>query len=180
MRQNLPKLSNSAPDFKASNLLYGAVAGLTGSALMHAFRICWELATRHHSRHAIFGFDCEADVRSARLLLAWTPDNISEETAARVGLALHYVYGTALGCLYASVRNPKGWFSKMSGLPVGTALWLCADEIPIAVSGVSNPFRKSSFSHGGALAANVLFAVALEDVIRAFGCRHASPAILKD
>src|SRR6516162_2137479 len=75
--------------FTSRNLYYGAIAGLTGSALMHAFRIWWERYTRHRSRDAIFGFDREADVCSAWMLLAWVPDTISEETAARVGLALH-------------------------------------------------------------------------------------------
>jgi hypothetical protein len=144
---------------------------------MHAFRIWWERYTRHRSRDAIFGFDREADVCSAWMLLAWVPDTISEETAARVGLALHYLYGTSLGCMYASVRNPKGWFSKMAGIPLGIALWLCADEIPIALSGISNPFRKSTASHGGALAAHLLFAAALEDVLRAFGRRQTSMPI---
>jgi hypothetical protein len=133
-------------------ILYGSLAGLAGSAAMHAFRLFWEL--EYCDKDGIFGFDREADVNSARLLYFWiSQESLSECHAARVGLALHYAYGAMLGSLYGVTRDRPGRFGKGMASRLGVLLWLCADEIPISLSRISNPFRKSIASHAGALTA---------------------------
>lgn len=147
----------------------GTVAGLAGSAVMHGFRLWWEITTGDCPRHAVFGFDREADVQSAQLLYLWFSDERpSEQQAARFGLALHYLYGAVLGSLYAVALPRNNWLGKSGGSPLGALLWLCADEIPISAAGISNPFRRSVASHGSALAAHLLFAATVENTLRAF------------
>src|SRR5579875_1265843 len=110
------------------NLCRGAIAGITGSAVMYLFRLWWELVTQRRPSDAIFGFDREADVRSARLLLAARPGNLSEEDAARIALALHYLYGMLLGYIFTSIGERHKWIYPPGTIPAPFILRLCADE----------------------------------------------------
>ena len=89
-----------------TNFAKGAAAGLAGAAAMHAFRIGWERIAPDRVRDGIFGFDREADIDSAEwihgLLLC---ERLPTESAARLDLALHYVYGALLGSACASARG---------------------------------------------------------------------------
>ncbi len=144
----------------------GALAGLIGAAVMHGFRLCWE-ARVDSSRHAVFGFDHEADVNAARLVwFCISRENLTEERAAQLGLAMHYALGAMIGSFYAGISAQRGWSGKASGTLLGCLLWLCADEIPISISGISQPFQKSIASHAGALAAHLLFGVTVENALR--------------
>jgi hypothetical protein len=147
------------------NLCRGAIAGFTGSAVMYLFRLWWELVTQRRPSVAIFGFDREADVRSARLLLAARPGNLSDEDAARIALAFHYLYGMLLGCLFVNIRDWNEWMYRTSALPLATVLWLCADEIPVTLSGLSHPLRKSIASHASALIAHWLFVLVIRSML---------------
>lgn len=147
-------------------LCQGMLAGLAGSAVMYGFRLWWEVVTDHRKRCAIFGFDHEADVNGARFLACWIRGSLPEHQAARLGIGLHYAYGAMLGSLYPPARDRSGRFGRASGVPFGVVLWLCADEIPVALSGISNPFRKSAASHAGALLAHVVFATTVENTLR--------------
>ena len=153
----------------------GGLAGLAGSAAMHAYRLGWEFATEHRARDGIFGFDREADVNSARLVYGLIVEkDLSEQDAARAGLGLHYAYGAVLGALYATAGGKDGRPRNMPASALAVLLWLCADEIPISLTGVSNPFRKSAASHLSALAAHLLFAITVRNALRAFDSGGAS------
>lgn len=147
-------------------LCQGMLAGLAGSAAMYGFRLWWEVATKHQEQHAIFGFDHEADVNGARFLAHPLRGALPEAQAARLGIGLHYAYGAMLGSLYAPARDRSARFGRVNSVPFGVVLWLCADEIPVALSGISNPFRKSAASHAGALLAHVVFATTVENALR--------------
>jgi hypothetical protein len=147
------------------NLCRGAIAGFSGSAVMYLFRLWWELVTQYRSRDAIFGFDREADLRSARWLLARKSQSLSEEEAANIALAFHYLYGIALGCLFVNIRDWNEWMYRTSALPLATVLWLCADEIPVTLSGLSHPLRKSIASHASALIAHWLFVLVIRSML---------------
>lgn len=72
-------------------------------------------------------------------------------------------------------RAARGrWLHKGRGAVFGALLWLCADEIPISFSGVSNPFKKSAVSHGSALAAHLLFGITVATL---FG--HGNTELMK-
>lgn len=153
----------------------GVVAGVAGSLVMHAFRLLWERATDHHSQHAIFGFDHESDVRSVQLLgrvLGTRP--VSEKAAAKLGVSMHYGYGTLLGAAYAVARD-RGACFPLSGIKFGALLWLVGDEIPISLSGISHPLKKSTASHSAALAAHLLFGLTLEALTGGAPKRPLSP-----
>ena len=141
----------------------GLTAGLAGAAAMHVLRLGWEAVVSSNSRHTIFGFDHEADVNSARLLSSQFLSNreLDERSAAHLGLTMHYAFGAALGIAYS-----LAWPRKNSALSFGAMIWLCADEIPITVTGISDPFAKSAASHGSALAAHFVFASVTDSVMR--------------
>lgn len=143
----------------------GLLAGLAGSAAMHGFRFWWEKATHYRRKNAIFGFDHEADVNSAHLLASYFRSSLPESQAARLGLGLHYTYGATLGTLYAATRS-RNPFGKAQVISFGVFLWLYADEVPIALTGVSNPLGKSTASHAGALVAHLIFAITVENTLR--------------
>ena len=133
---------------------------------MHTFRLLWEFAANKRPGHAILGFDREADVNSARLL-AWVflRRTVSEAGARRTGLALHYAYGAMIGAFYAALSSRVPQIRSGQGVAFGALLWLIGDEIPVSVSGISNPFQKMAASHAGALAAHLLFGAAVESII---------------
>ena len=129
---------------------------------MHMLRIAWEQATGGRTSDGIFGFDHEADVKSARLASRLDCGlDLDEHSAARLGIALHYVYGPAVGILCGMVDA-----DYCSPLALGTILWIAADEVPISAARISNPLKKSVFSHTGALLAHWLYAAVLLKVTK--------------
>ena len=156
-------------------MAFGAVAGLAGSLTMHAFRLVWESGTNNQPELGIFGFDHEADVNATRLLCSsFMEQSISEEKAAKMGLALHYAFGAGIGTLYALLASRKPQVRAGFGTAFGSFVWLFADEIPISVSGISHPMRKKVASHAGALAAHLLFGFTLEAVSKVAAHRRNS------
>jgi hypothetical protein len=135
------------------NINVGVAAGLSGSAAMHVFRLVWENVGSRDGRHTLFGFDRESDVNAARLGYELFFDRVlSEAQAGRVGVAMHYAFGAVLGIAYQFIPPPA-----RSDVAFGALLWLCADELLIAVSDISDPFRKSAASHASAFAAHLIF-----------------------
>lgn len=140
-----------------TRILRGAFGGLAGSLAMHLFRKGWERGTRNRSEDGIFGFDREADVNSARLVTALIIGRELDETSAmKLGMALHYAYGTALGCACSFLK-----LQTLSPLLLGGILWVVADEIPIALAAIENPNRRSLVSHTGAFLSHCIFVAVL-------------------
>jgi hypothetical protein len=153
------------------NVLIGAGAGVAGSAGMHVFRVIWEGAVSHNSRHAIFGFDREADVNGARLASRiFSSGRLGEPAARHLGIAMHYGLGATFGLLYVLSGAPA-----ISGAALGALLWLLADEIPISATGISNPSQKSPRSHAAALASHLLFGVVVTQTVRALATKRLHP-----
>lgn len=149
-----------------SKFAYGALAGFAGAVAMHGFRLAWEAAARRRSQYGIFGFDEEADVNSSRLfcrLLLRT--SISRSAARKTGIALHYLYGAMLGGCYVVLASRKPKIRSGSGTALGAVLWLAGDEIPITLSGISDPRSKTLASHVAAFAANLLFGAIVDRII---------------
>jgi hypothetical protein len=150
----------------------GLLAGLVGSAAMHMFRLGWEAVIVRDPRKGIFGFDNEADVNSIYLIYRCISlERPPELRAARTGLALHYVYGASLGALYALTKPRVRWLARSSGVAPGALLWIGADELPISLTRISNPFRRSIASHASALVAHVVFAVTVDQMVRGSAAR---------
>ena len=148
-------------------LSVGLLAGLVGSAAVHIFRLGWEAVINRDPRKGIFGFDNEADVNSIYLIYRCISlDRPPKPRAARIGLALHYVYGASLGALYALTKPRVRGIAQSSGVAPGALLWIGADELPISLTGISDPFRRSIASHASALIAHVVFAVTVDQMVR--------------
>lgn len=151
----------------------GTAAGLAGSLAMHGFRLVWEAAVSQDSRHAIFGFDQEADINGARRAYRlFSAEPLSESVARQLGIALHYGLGATFGMLYVLSGAPA-----LSDASFGASLWICADEIPVTLSGISNPSAKSAASHVSALASHVLFAVVVTRTLRALNPSDATSIV---
>jgi hypothetical protein len=149
----------------ASKFACGAFAGLAGAAAMHGFRLAWEAAIRRQPEHAIFGFDEEADVNSSRVLCRiLLRRTISRSAARKTGIALHYLYAAMIGGCYFVLASRKPQLRSASGTAFGAVLWLVADEIPITLSRISDPFNKSAASHAAALSAHLLFGAVVEAI----------------
>jgi hypothetical protein len=154
----------------------GIAAGLTGAAAMHAFRLLWEPAVAHNHRHTIFGFDREADINGAqRAYRLFSRRRLAEPAASQLGIVMHYALGATFGIFYALSPVPS-----LSGPTLGALLWLCADEIPISLSGISDPRAKSLRSHAGALASHLLFGIAVNQSLRVLNPIGASAQSLKE
>ena len=151
-----------------SKVIQGALAGIAGAMAMHAFRLGWESLTAHKPEHGIFGFDREADVHSAQLLVQLLlRRNVSDTVAETIGISLHYCYGAAVGASYSGIalRTPQA--RKGFGTVFGAVLWLAGDELPISILGISDPRNKTVASHAAAFAAHLLFGTVVEGVVRA-------------
>lgn len=130
---------------------------------MHGFRLLWETVITRNPHNTIFGFDHEADVNAARLISRLSSTaNLTEDQARQLGVFMHYALGATLGIVYKLTWHPHD-----SGAVFGVLLWLCADEIPMGVSGISDPFKKSTASHAGALAAHLVFGCVTAKAVRA-------------
>jgi hypothetical protein len=151
----------------------GLLAGLVGSAAMYIFRLGWEAVMNRDPRNGIFGFDTEADVNSIYLICRCiSVERPPELRAARTGLALHYVYGASLGALYALMKPRVRWIARSSGVAPGALLWIGADELPISLTWISDPFGRSIASHASALVAHVIFAVTVDQMVRGSAARQ--------
>lgn len=133
---------------------------------MYGFRLLWERLRDGHRKHGIFGFDREADMNSAKIAYrSLSREAPSKREAARLALALHFAYGGLVGVGYAAASESMPWLHGGSGALAGIILWLFADELPISLTGISNPFRKSAASHAAALAAHIVFAVTADKIL---------------
>ena len=156
-------------------IIRGALAGIAGAGAMQWFRVFWLMLVGKNPRHGIFGFDREADVTSVQMLSTALLDRrVPADEAERIALALHYAYGCAAGVFYVLVANRSSAVRTGQGTAFGTLLWLLGDELPISISGISNPLKKSPASHASAFAVHLLFGAVLESI--AFGtCAKSFP-----
>ena len=141
----------------------GAVAGLVGAYAMQQFRTAWNRKFVASPRDAVYGLDEEADLKSAHLLTKFfVSRTLPKQDALRLALLLHYGYGAIAGAGYAisAARWPP--MKTGCGSLFGTGLWLLGDELPISLSGLSNPFARSVRSHVSAFAAHLLFGATTE------------------
>lgn len=130
---------------------------------MQQFRSAWN---RHYAatpQDGVFGLDKEADLKSADILTNFAIGRtLPAKSAEQLALVLHYVYGALAGAAYAVAAERSSLSRAGYGTLFGTAVWLFGDELPITLSGLSNPFARTVRSHGSAFAAHLLFGAATE------------------
>lgn len=125
---------------------------------MQCFRTAWNQHYAANPRDGVFGLDREADLKSAdiltNLLIGRT---MPEKSAEQLALSLHYSYGAIAGAGYVTWAEAFPTVRAGYGILFGVALWLLGDELPITLSGLSNPFARSPRSHLSALIAHLIF-----------------------
>ena len=134
---------------------------------MQQFRSRWNRRYAATPNDGVFGLDEEADLKSANyltnLILGRT---LPKQDAEQLALLLHYVYGALAGAGYAAYAANSPLRRAGYGTLFGTALWILGDELPISISGLSDPFARSTRSHASAFAAHLLFGASTEGARR--------------
>lgn len=145
--------------------LVGGIAGLAGAQVMQWFRTAWN--DRHAIESGVFGLDREADVRSIQMLASKLfGRSVNSDAAECIALGFHYGYGAAAGAAYAVAA--ERWPAMRAGLGTafGVFVWIFGDEVPIWLTGVSDPRLKTAESHGSALIAHLLFGAVTDAAMR--------------
>jgi hypothetical protein len=85
------------------------------------------------------------------------------------GVAVHYAFGAFIGAAYGFAFEVNPRVGIGSGLPLGAAVWLLAEEIALPVTGLSEaPERYPLRDHLNALAAHLVFGSTTE-IVRRWG-----------
>ncbi len=132
-------------------LLAGALGGALGSLAMKA--------TVRFFDPDSFGLSSKTDANAAR---AFFGSSLEQQTAERIGAAVHYVFGIATGAAYAAVAGKYPALRAARGAAFGAGLWLLADELAVTVTRLEKPRAANARSHGSALAAHVLYGMIVD------------------
>jgi putative membrane protein len=143
--------------------LIGAVAGAVGAIAMKRFESAWSKLTRQAPELGVFGLETSVDIETAQQIWkAAFKRSLDEQEAANIGAAMHYGMGILTGSAYCVIAPEQPVIRLGGGTAFGAALWLVADEFAVSASRLSDPFAKHPLSHVSALAAHLIYGVALE------------------
>lgn len=148
--------------------LGGACAGLTGTVAMTQFQNGWSKAARalaskndSNDKSSEQGGDSEdATMKVAGALAHLAGRQLSFQEKRRAGLAVHYGFGALMGGVYgvAAEMSPRQVrrHATLSGIGLGSTLFLGADEIAVPKLGLSGGSAPLS-SHIYALASHLVY-----------------------
>jgi len=162
--------------------LAGAAAAAAGTLAMNYAQRLWTLASdgrapisaadehdardwQERSEHQNANELAAQAVATATIQRRLTQRELS--IGARV---VHFAFGAAVGALYGAYvqRHPK----HRTGVALGAALWLTADEIAMPVVGLSRSTRQRPLEmHLQSLAAHLVYGVTTEQVRRVMTSR---------
>jgi len=93
----------------------------------------------------------------------------TEPTRRRLGKAVHWGYGMAVGGLYGLLRPDREDDGAVGdGLGYGTALWLFGDELAVPLLGLAKgPTAVSTRTHAEALGAHLVYGLATATATKA-------------
>lgn len=111
---------------------------------------------------------------ASRIVLAVVGRSLTKQEKHVAGPIVHYAFGCVSGALYGAAAEFSPRISRGFGLPLGSVLWLAADEIGVPALGLSRPALDYSLSsHLYALAAHTVYGFTTELARRAL---RAAPA----
>jgi hypothetical protein len=147
-------------------LIAGAVGGLAASWLMTRFQLLLSGALGQSEPHE--GQDEDATVKTAQKISSRVLHRkLSAEKKKIAGPLVHYAYGTSIGALYGGLAQKRETTTSGFGSAYGTAVWALGDEIAVPALGLGRkPWETPTSQHLQALAAHVVYGVALEGVRR--------------
>ncbi len=155
--------------------LAGAMAGLAGAWAMNEFQALLSKATQKQQDNGAratvkqpepTSSNQEGDATqriAARIVHAALGRNLTRQQKNVAGPIVHYAVGCASGALYGTATELSPRLSKGFGLPLGSVLWLAADEIGVPALGLSRPALDYPLSsHLSALAAHTVYGFTTE------------------
>jgi hypothetical protein len=155
----------------------GALAGCAGTWAMNYAQRWWTRATGEApppsaaGKHDAREWQERSEGRNSNELAAQAlarpllGRRLTRDELAVAAMLVHYSFGAAVGALYGAFVERSGRQRFRSGLGVGTALWLGADEIAMPLVGLSEPTtRRPVEMHLQSLAAHVVYGVVAERV----------------
>ncbi len=122
-----------------NSILRGAIAGAAGTVALDAATYA-DMALRGRSASgtpaSLVGV--LADKLGLTSLGSEAKDDTASNRRSGLGALLGYATGVGVGMAYGAIRGKRGDGSLLAGVVVGLAA-MAASDVPIAVSGVSDP-----------------------------------------
>jgi hypothetical protein len=155
----------------------GALAGLAGTFAMNVAQRLWTRAAGDHPPESAAGphdardWQERDEAQNSNELAAQTVATmvgrpLTDRELAVVAPIVHFSFGAAVGAAYAAYVHTLGE-RRRTGLGLGTALWLAADEIAMPLLGLSrSTLQRSGEKHLQSLAAHFVYGVVTERVRR--------------
>jgi putative membrane protein len=132
---------------KLGAAISGAIGGLAGTLAMNCVQRVWTLAAGDTAGSSAGPHDARdwqersegrnSNEEAAQALASMFGRRLTERQLAVAATAIHFSFGAAVGAaygLYAEARPNE----RHSGLGLGVALWLTADEIAMPLLGLSD------------------------------------------
>lgn len=152
--------SDLAEHHPAKALLAGFVGGLVGTIMMTQFQNAWSKASKklkngnHQQQDSERGQDSgkeveneDATMKAAGKLAVLAGHGLSHTQKKKLGLVVHYAFGTLQGGLYGmavELMNSQG--GLVAGLAFGAFLFAGADELVVPLLGLSDKPAESPVS----------------------------------
>jgi hypothetical protein len=164
-------------DAKLRSALAGAIGGLAGTLAMNYVQRLWTLATGgtpgssaglHDARDWQERSEGRNSNEEAALAVASVlGQRLTDRQLAVASAAIHFSFGASVGALYGLSTEARR-SNQQTGLGLGAALWLTADEIAMPVLGLSaSTLGRPVEMHLQSLTAHCAYGVVTERVRRA-------------
>lgn len=161
----------------------GAVAGLAGTLAMNIAQRLWTIGVGDHPPESAAGphdardWQERDEGRNSNEIAAQTAAStfglhLTERQMAVAAPIVHFSFGAAVGAVYGLFVTRRGDWPR-SGIGLGTALWLAADEIAMPLLGLSDSTLRRPFErHAQSLAAHFVYGVVTEQARALAQTRH--------
>jgi hypothetical protein len=155
----------------------GAAAGVAGTFAMNVAQRLWTLVAGDRPPESAAGSHDARDWQerseaqnsneiAAQAVASMVGQRLTEQQLAVAAPIVHFTFGAAVGAAYGLYVQRRG-NGHTSGLALGTALWLTADEIAMPLLGLGrSTLRRPLEMHLQSLAAHFVYGVVTERVRR--------------
>jgi putative membrane protein len=161
---------------KLRGALAGAIGGLAGTLVMNYVQRVWTISTGgtpgssaglHDARDWQERSEGRNSNEEAALVVASLAGRrLTDRQLAIASVAIHFSFGASVGALYGLSTEARRT-NQHTGLGLGVALWLTADEIAMPVLRLSeSTLRRPLEMHLQSLAAHLAYGVVTERVRR--------------
>jgi uncharacterized membrane protein YagU involved in acid resistance len=150
------------------DITYGMVGGLLGTLVMEQVASLMYKFESEEKKQKEESLRPEApfDVMARRLAGAIAIE-LSDESNAKLGQAIHWGTGIGFGGLYGALHDRVPPLSKVEGLPYGIAFWLVVDEgLNTALKLTPPPQKFPIDAHVRGLVAHLVYAATADGTFR--------------